>query len=1018
MKKRLLILMGVLGSGLVLWLPRWISAQTEPTTVRFSLPEAAVVTVVIEDSQGKRVRNLIRAQPLRAGRHAIPWDGLSDQGESTKNQPLPSGTYRVRGIYHRPLDLRYEFSVYSNGNPPWPTPDNRGHWTADHTPPSAVVYIPEQKQILVASYVAEDGSGLAWLDITGKKIRGQRGLGGPWTGASYLARDRDQSQIYAASFWENKVSIHAVRPQGGRLVGTIPLVSKESPTALTGLAADRGQIVVSLAKEQKLILIDSQNGATLQRFDLADPRGVAFDPQGRILALSGKQLVRLEGSKVVPLIRGLEDPQQILVSDQGELYISDWGKSHQVKVFSSSGQLLRTVGTAGGAVTGVYDPTRMHRPRGMTLTPQGDLWVAEASYTPKRLSVWNKGKFRQGFYGPPKYGGGGTIDPVDPTRFYYAEEDTLAKNGGLEFKLNWQKGTAQLARIYSLPSTQAVTLPGSAPQTPLYVQGRQYMTNAFSSYPIGGAAIAGLWLMEGGRARPIAALGQANNWDLLKTPAFRAQMPEGVDPTRRKWEKAHTVFFAWSDRNHDAQIQPVEVTYSRYLGGGVNFSPDLSVYSSGNFIFKPTGFTSQGVPLYDLNQGQPIGDLERKSADDREVLGIGSWTIATGGPLKGFQKGKALWNYPNLWPSLSASQKAPRPKDPGDLIGTTRLLGPAFTLGQETLWAINGNKGNIYLFTQDGLLVETLFKDQREANQWGLAQAQRGMSLNNISNGEENFWPTITRTKDNKVYLVAGYSSLIRIEGLETIKRLPDQTLRLGGGNASQPGATSQPAPRDQATVALRAQPPVVDGKLNEWRDSPWLDLPNGAKGSVAISGGRLYAAFQTQEPQLLTNTGQDPYILFKTGGALDLMLGTDPQANRKRTQPVPGDLRLLVTVVKGQPKAMLYDAVVPGTTNPVPFSSPSRTVYIDRVDEVSDGVTLAQDGTGNFEFSIPLQTLGWSPRAGQTFKADLGILRGRQGKTVERIYWHNRNTGLVSDIPGEAMLTPDQWGLWRIEGP
>ena len=35
---------------------------------------------------------------------------------------------------------------------------------------------------------------------------------------------------------------------------------------------------------------------------------------------------------------------------------------------------------------------------------------------------------------------------------------------------------------------------------------------------------------------------------------------------------------------------------------------------------------------------------------------------------------------------------------------------------------------------------------------------------------------------------------------------------------------------------------------------------------------------------------------------------------------------RLLITRVKGKTVAMLYRAVVPGTTEPVPFSSPWRT--------------------------------------------------------------------------------------------
>ena len=123
------------------------------------------------------------------------------------------------------------------------------------------------------------------------------------------------------------------------------------------------------------------------------------------------------------------------------------------------------------------------------------------------------------------------------------------------------------------------------------------------------------------------------------------------------------------------------------------------------------------------------------------------------------------------------------------------------------------------------------------------------------------------------------------------------------------------------------------------------------------------------------------------------------------------------MTQVQGKPVAMLYRAVVPGTTAPVPFSSPWRTITIDRVEEISDVVALSADGRGNYEFSVPLKTLGLAPAPGLTIKADLGILCGTAGKTTERLYWHNKATGLTADLPGEAKLSPALWGKWRF-GP
>ena len=91
----------------------------------------------------------------------------------------------------------------------------------------------------------------------------------------------------------------------------------------------------------------------------------------------------------------------------------------------------------------------------------------------------------------------------------------------------------------------------------------------------------------------------------------------------------------------------------------------------------------------------------------------------------------------------------------------------------------------------------------------------------------------------------------------------------------------------------------------------------------IAVDGERLYAAYRVQDCDLLENTGESLPMLFKTGGALDLMLATDPGAPAGRKKPVAGDLRLLVSRVKDQPVAVLYSPVSPGTGNRFPSARP-----------------------------------------------------------------------------------------------
>jgi hypothetical protein len=202
------------------------------------------------------------------------------------------------------------------------------------------------------------------------------------------------------------------------------------------------------------------------------------------------------------------------------------------------------------------------------------------------------------------------------------------------------------------------------------------------------------------------------------------------------------------------------------------------------------------------------------------------------------------------------------------------------------------------------------------------------------------------------------------------------------------------------------------------------------------VTKDRLYVAYKTGHPRLLENDGNSLPLLFKSGGALDLMVRTNAAADPQKKEPVAGDQRLLVSTIKGKPVALHYQAVVPGSKNPVPFSGPTRTVTFDRVDEITQHLELASGQTpivevhegnvfGNkvdqyqgtsYELSIPLSILRWSPAPGTKIRGDVGILVGNGFQTLQRVYWHNKATGLISDVPSEAMLTPQLWGTWMIQ--
>ncbi|MBM3211335.1 hypothetical protein FJZ33_03880, partial [Candidatus Poribacteria bacterium] len=138
-----------------------------------------------------------------------------------------------------------------------------------------------------------------------------------------------------------------------------------------------------------------------------------------------------------------------------------------------------------------------------------------------------------------------------------------------------------------------------------------------------------------------------------------------------------------------------------------------------------------------------------------------------------------------------------------------------------------------------------------------------------------------------------------------------------------------------------------------------------------------------------------------------------------------PGDIRLVVTKINGKPTAVLYRQIDPNASEreKTRFESPIGKLIMDSVKDISSQLEFAEDN-GNYEFSIPLDTLtpislanlGIQPHhRGRWLIGDLGILRGNNRQTIQRIYWNNLDTAAVSDIPTEAQLKPLNWGLFRL---
>src|ERR1700730_15966255 len=642
-----------------------------PIAVHFHLDRPGFVTLVVEDEHGMRVRNLVSETYFPAGDQVAWWDGLDDLERDTNaaehavydvpGRTVEPGTYTVRGLYREQIDLKYEFAIYNHGQPPWMTSDTSSEWLTTHTPAGTVCFIPagmvpvhgkrdigSPGQVLIGSAVAEGGSGLAWVDLDGNKLHGQTWVGGIWTGAQQIARDLGAHSVpgvyaYVASSWNGELRLQKLVnhkepelkvPSDTRfgsgedqaILSSNWKYPKPDLEGLGGIAVYDGLLIVSIPKMDELLLVDAALSRVIGMFPIPKPGGLFADEKGNLFVISQKKVLKIAipdrartgevlGMPEVIVGEGLEDPQQVTMDNKRNLYISDWGTSNQVKIFSPQGKFLGSIGAAGLPVSGPYNPKLMHHPKGITIDTRNQLWVAEEDFQPKRVSLWSlDGRLFRAFYGPVTYGGGGDLDPRDKTLFYL---------DGMTFRLNWATGESSLIEIYHrprdgerelVPTTIGKTrnppfqesgshtqfASGENPDLPLYVAGRRYFTNAYNSSNTMGTQVVGIWMSKGGVAVPVAAFGRADSRQLFVTAAFRSHIPmsAGKPPNLSGYT------FVWSDLNDNGVAEPEEITMVPGTVDAVTVSTNLELTTSTAMSYKPVSFTTGGAPVYDLSKGQ------------------------------------------------------------------------------------------------------------------------------------------------------------------------------------------------------------------------------------------------------------------------------------------------------------------------------------------------------------------------------------------------------------------------------
>jgi len=839
--------------GMLFCLPAFLQAQNRDSgviPVTITLKKASFATVVIDDAAGIRVKNLIANSWFPAGSTTLHWDGLTESGDPAKhNKVVAPGAYQVGVLTHDGIKLRYQLSLYTNGKPAWgagnnyylpgpsagggasPTVKTAGGWLADHSPPSAVEYIPSKGLVGIGSAWVEGGSGLAMVDLKGTKVAGMSHIGIAWTAAEYTARDRGPSPapdtwMYTAVVNGSTLAFYAFKQTN--LVESA--VIQSTAVEMFGLAAYNGIVVLPINTTGTsgnsgtgfLRVVNAKTKTLVKDVPFATPGPVAFVNANTLLIAAGTELARytltVDGASTAVsgksvLATGLDHPAGITTDDQGNIYVSQMGTRNCVNKYSPTGTLLLTLGNPGQIVLGTYDPTRMSCPKGLTVDSLGRLWVAECNWIPKRISVWNaNGTFDTAFYGSTLYGGGGFIDPKDRTRFYYygmefKVDDWTAGRWHLD-KINWRSDSAYggwlKTRGVSLNAWDIISFPVNP--HPIHYQGRQYFSNSYDASS--GTSVLALWELRNGVAVPVFVMGSnmhvatpdGQMRDQLGSPLQRAVKSLGVN-LPSDWMN-NKVFFIWLDKNNDQRLSADEIeTRNTGASGPWNntITETMAMVAGGYYIPTPA-IDANGVPQFRLaNMVQwPVatgadGRYDGPAMFTRDsiyVLSPDPWRDALPGVsfLKGYRNNQLIWSFPSQYPGVHQSQRAPKPSNNWSIIGTTRFAGPSVRVGNKNFIALVTNKGYYSVLTSDGYFVSNLFNDCRVKPGWQNQPAMaQGDLVNDLSFGEEAFGPTWTGTDNGEVYLSVGqmHNSIVKVEGLETVQHLPKIPLTITQANVN-----------------------------------------------------------------------------------------------------------------------------------------------------------------------------------------------------------------------------------------
>ncbi len=745
-----------------------------------------------------------------------------------------------------------------------------------------------------------------------------------------------------------------------------------------------------------MLVLDAKTGKLQKNLQIDSPDGLCAVSESLLYVVSGGKTVLAvnpESGEAKPLISELANAGGIAIDAAGQIYVAVGVPDNQLKVFSADGKPMRSIGRGGGrTIVGPWTPDGMAFVKGIAIDSQGQVWAAEADYSPKRVSVWDggSGQFVRDFFGPPPYGAtGGAIMPSDP--------DVMIGQG-CEWRLDPTTGKSKCLAVIT----------------------RDGMGNSRFASGNGGRtylAVASEWAFKPGQVTIYERVGEGQY-----KPRARFDYL-GQDDTNKK-----TIY--WADENGDQQPQENERTtldgHVRFSGWWMKMSPDLAICTDTTFL-KADRFTACGAPKYDFAHATKIPLQSVVSADGRLALQSGEYNTEHG-VMRCFEiaSEKQLWSYPDNFVGVHGSHNACGPtvgmiRGSFTPVGSVKLPEPV-----GIVWVIPTNLGEWHILTERGFYLGKLFEGNPLRVKWP-EEALPGAIFDSVppGSGQEDFGGNIALAPDGKFYIQSGCSAFWNIEltGLDQVAALPGGSLVISHDEVNQARAIREEtlqASVGQRELAIKKQTPRFTGNFDaDFHDSQIANFSKetgkNLRFAAAWDDQNLYLAWQVDDLTPWINGADAPEIMYISGDTVDFQLATDPGADASRTKAALGDLRLSIGNLKGTPAAVLY-RMVANDKHPKVFTSGVVKDYtVDSVLVLSEAMieVRKEDKRYVVEVKVPLASLGIKPVAGAKLRGDFGVTFGDASgrRTGLRSYWSNQHTGIVEDVVYELMLEPQYWG-------